>query len=135
MARFPDANPNPVLRVDPEGFIMYANYSCASVGLFNCTEGEFLPEQYRGIIRETLETGMPRTVEVKGGDLTFLMDLVPVPEQRYVNVYGSNITRRRRMELELRQSQIDLNHAQEVAHTGSWRINIRSNTLTWSLMV
>jgi len=43
-----------------------------------------------------------------------------------------NITERKRTEKALRESQIDLNRAQEVAHIGSWRMNVRTNTLEWS---
>jgi PAS domain S-box-containing protein len=32
----------------------------------------------------------------------------------------------------LRESQIDLNRAQAVAHTGSWRLDTQKNELTWS---
>jgi PAS domain S-box-containing protein len=34
--------------------------------------------------------------------------------------------------LALRESQEDLNRAQAVAHTGSWRLDVRRNELTWS---
>jgi PAS domain S-box-containing protein len=34
--------------------------------------------------------------------------------------------------LALRDSQADLNRAQTVAHTGSWRLNVQLNELTWS---
>jgi PAS domain S-box-containing protein len=34
--------------------------------------------------------------------------------------------------LALRDSQKDLNRAQAVAHTGSWRLDVRRNELTWS---
>jgi PAS domain S-box-containing protein len=43
-----------------------------------------------------------------------------------------DITERKRVEEELRQSQADLNRAQAVAHTGSWRLNVRKNELVWS---
>jgi len=33
---------------------------------------------------------------------------------------------------QLRESQQDLNRAQAVAHTGSWRLDVRRNELTWS---
>jgi PAS domain S-box-containing protein len=48
--------------------------------------------------------------------------------------YGfvTNITERKQAEQALRESQMDLNRAQAVAHIGSWRINLRSNTLEWS---
>jgi PAS domain S-box-containing protein len=35
-------------------------------------------------------------------------------------------------ELALRESQEDLNRAQAVAHTGSWRLDVRRNELVWS---
>ncbi len=39
---------------------------------------------------------------------------------------------RARMEEELRASQQDLNRAQAVAHTGSWRLDVHRNKLLWS---
>jgi PAS domain S-box-containing protein len=43
-----------------------------------------------------------------------------------------DITERRRAEEALRESQADLNRAQAVAHTGSWRLDVRRNELLWS---
>ncbi|HEX5394344.1 MAG TPA: PAS domain-containing protein [Rhodocyclaceae bacterium] len=43
-----------------------------------------------------------------------------------------DITERKRTEKQLRESQEDLNLAQAVARTGSWRVNIWSNELIWS---
>ncbi len=37
-----------------------------------------------------------------------------------------------RQAVELRESQVDLNRAQAVAHSGSWRLDIRRNKITWS---
>jgi len=45
---------------------------------------------------------------------------------------STNITERKRIEKALRESQMDLNHAQAVAHIGSWRRNVRNNRLEWS---
>ncbi len=43
-----------------------------------------------------------------------------------------NITERKRDEEALRESREDLNRAQAVAQTGSWRMNVQKNELTWS---
>jgi PAS domain S-box-containing protein len=43
-----------------------------------------------------------------------------------------DISARKRAEEALRNSQHDLNHAQAVARTGSWRLNVRRNELLWS---
>ncbi|MGZ5076083.1 MAG: PAS domain S-box protein [Methylobacter sp.] len=45
---------------------------------------------------------------------------------------STNITERKRIEKALRESQIDLNRAQAVAHVGSWRLDVRNNLLEWS---
>jgi PAS domain S-box-containing protein len=45
---------------------------------------------------------------------------------------STNITERKQIEKALRESQRDLNHAQAVAHVGSWRLDVRNNILKWS---
>ena len=42
------------------------------------------------------------------------------------------LTDQKLIERELREIQHDLNHAQNVAKTGSWRIDVRRNELLWS---
>jgi PAS domain S-box-containing protein len=43
-----------------------------------------------------------------------------------------DITERKQMEQALRDNEQDLNRAQAVAHTGSWRLDVRHNQLLWS---
>ncbi len=43
-----------------------------------------------------------------------------------------DITNRKQAEQALRESEQDLNHAQAVAHTGSWRLDVQHNQLLWS---
>ena len=45
---------------------------------------------------------------------------------------STNITKRKQAEEALRESQRDLNHAQAVAHIGSWRMDVCNNILEWS---
>lgn len=45
---------------------------------------------------------------------------------------GQDITERKKAEEALRESQNDLNRAQVVAKTGSWRLDVRRNELLWS---
>jgi PAS domain S-box-containing protein len=45
---------------------------------------------------------------------------------------GEEIAARRRAEQALRESERDLNRAQAVARTGSWRLDVRRNELLWS---
>jgi len=43
-----------------------------------------------------------------------------------------DITPRTEAEQALREAQQDLNHAQQLAHTGSWRLDVRRNELLWT---
>jgi PAS domain S-box-containing protein len=43
-----------------------------------------------------------------------------------------SLSEQKKIERELRQIQHDLNHAQDVAKTGSWRLNVQTNELVWS---
>ena len=45
---------------------------------------------------------------------------------------SKSLSTQRLIERQLRQSHHDLKHAQEVAKTGSWRLNVQTNELTWS---
>ena len=45
---------------------------------------------------------------------------------------GQDITARKQAEQALRESEMDLNRAQVVAHIGSWRLDVRRNQLLWS---
>lgn len=43
-----------------------------------------------------------------------------------------DITKRKRGEARLKQSEYLLNKAQEIAHVGSWSLDLKTNALTWS---
>ncbi|MEW6745891.1 MAG: PAS domain S-box protein [Planctomycetota bacterium] len=55
-------------------------------------------------------------------------------DRRAVRFLGANrdITEEKRAEQALRESREDLNRAQAVSHTGSWRLDVRRNELVWS---
>ncbi len=47
-------------------------------------------------------------------------------------IFSEDVTARVEMERALRESRADLDRAQAVAHTGSWRLDVNRNKLTWS---
>ncbi len=79
------------------------------------------------------KVGLPTKDEI--GELSQAFDRMTANLQM-VTVSRDDLVRemaeRQRAEAALRESREDLNRAQAVAHTGSWRMNVQKNQLTWS---
>lgn len=133
LSKFPSENPNPVLRISARGNIMYANIACQSLlELWQTGEGQVLPRHYRQIAAKTLSSGVKQEIEIDCNGRILNLTFVPIENMRYVNIYGIDITERKKVEESLKESQRDLNHAQAVAFIGSWRLDVRNNELLWS---
>lgn len=105
LARFPEENPNPVLRVDVDGLLRYANK--ASLSFLNkteCSPGQSLPEPYRGVIRTAMATGQVQQFEIDCGTRTYAFAVLPVRAEGYVNLYGMDITQRKEASDAIRRS-------------------------------
>ncbi len=133
IARFPSENPNPVLRIAGDGTILYSN----PAGLlflkeWNSGVGELAPDKWRALVSDSLSSETKKEFDENYGQSSFSFLMVPVSASGYVNMYGSDITKRKQAEEALQEKQRDLNHAQAVAKTGSWRLDVRRNELLWS---
>ena len=103
LARFPDENTQPILRIAGDGMVMYANR--ASDGLLDYWQtrsGERLPEQWQALIAESLVSGHGRAIEIMFAEQWLDLHLVPIVEEGYVNLYASDITERKAYEESLR---------------------------------
>ncbi len=107
LARFPEENPNPVLRATHEGKIIYAN--AASQPLlddWHTKVGDYLPGDWLPLIEELIRTGSGKTVDIQSGQTTYSMMMVYAPYANDVNIYGRDITERKRAEENLRRFQL-----------------------------
>jgi len=89
-----------------------------AVATKNSYEAEYRLRRYDGIYRHFLARGVP----VFKDDGTI---------REWVGTC-IDITDRKKAEQLLRESREDLNRAQAVAQTGSWRLNVQQNELLWS---
>jgi PAS domain S-box-containing protein len=106
LARFPEENPHPILRVAREGTLLYANSASECLlDTWGCGVGQVLPEMWRGVVLEVLEVGLPKDLEVQCGVTTYALTFVPSPDARDINVYGKDITERKIAEETLRASE------------------------------
>ena len=103
LAKFPSENPNPVLRISAEGSILYMNASVGTIlkikGLSEEEIFKILPRNLKELIDKVLKTGkLLSDLEVKIGERTYSYSMIPVVENRYVNLYALNITDRKQAE-------------------------------------
>jgi len=132
LARFPDENPIPVMRASAEGTILYCNPASMKNREWACSVGDPLPDPVRTLVTPAMASGEELHREVQLGASFYAVTLVPFPEESYVNIYGREITTRKRAEEEIRRSEERLKRAQEIAHLGSWDLDLVDNRLIWS---
>jgi len=132
LARFPEENPSPVARVSADGSILYRNPTSAKLPGWLCEVGKSLPDLLLPLVGQAMTEGQEVQQDVELGGRFYSVAVTPFLAQGYANVYGRDITERKWGEEALRESQKDLNRAQAVAHTGSWRLDVRRNELLWS---
>ncbi len=106
LARFPDENPNPVMRVSLDGSILYANPSARSLlsSWAGRPGGPMPPESVREL-RGAWASGEKRVVEAHEGKNVFLLTITPIGIRAYINIYGRDVTEERSLAEKFLQSQ------------------------------
>ncbi len=102
LARFPMENPEPVLRIDKTGTVIFHNV--ASYMLLDHWHTKLhrkLPYEWAKKVLGILESGKAEEVEITVLDNCFLLNLTPVVESGYVNIYGRDITEKKQAEASL----------------------------------
>jgi PAS domain S-box-containing protein len=104
-ARFPTENPNPVLRLDREGVVLFANTAARPLlEEWDCTAGRPVPAFLRELSTLALESGARQVVDIESRNRLYLLNITPIPSAGYVNLYGTDITRRREVLDALRET-------------------------------
>lgn len=107
LAKFPSENLNPVLRVKKDKTILYANAAAKSVleekGL---NVGDTIAKRWYELIDESFVSGnVIRDIEMKLKDGIFSWMLVPIEGKDYLNIYGVDITEKKKIETKLKEKE------------------------------
>ena len=104
LAKFPLENPAVVFRVDKTGVIMFANPAASSFLLEWQTEvGKNIPEHVRKNVIDALASNGKFEFEANLGEETFSFLVVPIAAEGYANLYGRNVSKRKRAEKKLEE--------------------------------
>ncbi len=106
LAKFPAENPNPVLRIAHDGTVTYANESSGPLlECWGCVQGDLLPAEFRQIALDAMESRTRREMEVTCSGTAYSLTFTPIPGTDYLDLYGYDVTERKSLEEQLRQSQ------------------------------
>ena len=109
VAQFPDENPHPVMRIDRAGTVLYSNASSAALcGEWRCEIGRPASESLVRRVRETLDSGQANQMDLASDGRIFSFLFAPIADSGYVNLYGRDITDRKRAEEQIQQINREL---------------------------
>jgi len=93
LSRFPDENPDPVLRITEDGKLVYANRASQPLlDSWKCEVNESVPEAWQDIVAKSLDLGVRTDIEIEVEERKYLVAIAPILRSRYVNFYGRDIT-------------------------------------------
>jgi class 3 adenylate cyclase len=99
IAKFPEQNPNPILKVTREGQLIFANQACKLItATWSIAQGDLLPEEMMYYLKKSSGSHGTSPVEVSVANRHYRFSIVPVDEFDFINIYGTDITDTRELE-------------------------------------
>ncbi|MCU7846715.1 MAG: PAS domain S-box protein [Candidatus Thiodiazotropha sp. (ex Lucinoma kastoroae)] len=119
LAKLASENPNPVLRINNRGVIVYANLASEPLmAYWGCERGQTLPLYWRNLVASVLKEGVNKEYEINLEEQIFSLQLASIKELDYVNIYGRDFTQMRMAEMQSRQHQSELVHVCRLSTMG-----------------
>jgi PAS domain S-box-containing protein len=101
LARLPDQNPQPVLRVSADGLVLYCNSAAELLSGWCCQAGDCPPDALTPLVRLALNEARHIAADISLGARTYAVAVAPFPAERYANVYGTDVTERKQAQAAL----------------------------------
>ena len=96
LAKFPEEDPFPVLRISEDGTIIYSNYpGKVLLADWKSKIGRKVPGEWYDSIQEALKSNRYLVKDFPVLDMVFSITFAPVKDSGYVNIYGQDITQKK----------------------------------------
>ena len=119
LAKFASESPDPILRVNRRGVILYANSASDQLlSYWGCERAQTLPLYWRNRVTDILNSGRDWQTQVILTTQVYSLLLTPVVDLGYVNIYGRDITAEREAERQAREHQQELIHVSRLSTMG-----------------
>ena len=106
LARFPDENPNPVMRVSLDGILLYANAASQTLlASWTAQPGHQIPDEHLQELLKAWPSGERRKIEVTEGRSIFELTIAPIIVRGYIDLYGRDVTEERSLAEKFLQAQ------------------------------
>ncbi|MCX7957715.1 MAG: PAS domain S-box protein, partial [Deltaproteobacteria bacterium] len=124
IARFPAENPNPLVRIDRNGILLYANPASQEIiSFWKSSIGSSIPDNIKNYVDIAFETSNKYETEFYLNDRIYYVYIVPFHDSGYANLYFIDITEKKKQELALRESEDRLRRILDVAPFGIYIVN------------
>ena len=95
LSKFPDQNPNPVLKLSMDGMLLYSNRAGKIIkDAWNVDINDQMPQE----LVEHAQTPDDAALEMMVGEKTYSFHVVAVPEFEFINVYATDVTAKKRLQ-------------------------------------
>ena len=106
LSRFPSENPNPVLRVNQEGRLVYANPASKELlHWWDIEEGMNLPGEFMKVLARSLKGDETKETEVVIKNRTYLFLAAPLANTKEIYLYGRDVTDLKQAEEALKETE------------------------------
>ncbi len=104
LSKFTDEDPNPILKIAKDGRVIFANEAAEPILKFWKTSiNDFIPDKWVALFKDTYNEKKETWQEIDYNNKTYSMILKPVEQQQSINIYGLDITDKKKTEEHLRQ--------------------------------
>ncbi|MFC1490664.1 PAS domain S-box protein [Candidatus Latescibacterota bacterium] len=93
LSKFPEENPNPVIRINKKLSVLYSNTAGVSLLKYlKSIDGQPLPKKIAKTCTNVFMKNVKRRIEVKNKSRIIALVFIPVKNTEYLNIYGNDIT-------------------------------------------